>query len=681
MGKQEAGEAMRPPRLRPILSRAWLFGLVLLAWNGTADFVAAQGNSFLGGSPSHGSPGAPQKDRRNFLPRAASRAALQGEAPRIIESCSGSSVAAMPDGTMAVFLMGRGEPLHIDARKSIDGGRTWSDVEKVCDLPPGHWSGPQALVTRDGRLHFFLSRWRGEGRRPAVDRFIDLWHMAGPAVTKTAFAMVQPSSPSPLPFAGMGSLKSPSEAAGEASLKATPQVVRERAAPHWTAPQRIFEGYCGALLDAVEMPSGKIVVPFAAWVAGRPSAPPTGSNETTCVYSEDGGRSWKPSASRLTAPCHEGYNGGNYGAIEPVVLPLTNGRAWMLIRTQTGFLYESFSRDGANWSEARASQFFASNSPARLVRLPDGRIVLFWNNCQVPPRENGQGVYGGRDALHAAISEDEGKTWRGYREVYRDPLRNQTPPKTGDRGTAYPQAAATPEGRIVLVSGQGAPRRRLILVDPDWLCQTHAEDDFSRGLGAWHVFKSFGPAFRFWRDRVQGAVLVSHPEKSGGKVLQVRRPDERPGDGAVWNFPAGRKGAVSLRLCLEAGFGGASVAMGDRFFDPTDDHGEKQAMFLFPIGADGRLPGGSQLHTGRWHNVEMAWDLGAGRCRVRVDGREAGMLVHQARTDAGLSYLRLRSTAGGIDRAGLLLEKVSVDIDAQPRKSEKERVSKERVSP
>ena len=87
----------------------------------------------------------------------------------------------------------------------------------------------------------------------------------------------------------------------------------------------------------------------------------------------------------------------------------------------------------------------------------------------MPPRVDGEGVYGGRDEIHAAISDDEGLTWRGFRTFYRDPFRNETPPKDGDRGTAYPQGTCTPDGRIVVLTGQGRGKRNAIEIDPNWL--------------------------------------------------------------------------------------------------------------------------------------------------------------------------------------------------------------------
>src|SRR5439155_800553 len=160
--------------------------------------------------------------------------------------------------------------------------------------------------------------------------------------------------------------------------------------------------------------------------APSPPAPPwddpVGIWESTTYYSDDEGVSWRRSPVVLTVPVPIDYPGRHPGACEPVVLELQDGRVWMLIRNQTGHLYESFSPDGVEWSAPRPTRFPSSDSPASVVRLPGGEIVVVWNNCQAPAPRGGAFIYTGRDALHAALSPDEGKTWLGYREVYRDPL-------------------------------------------------------------------------------------------------------------------------------------------------------------------------------------------------------------------------------------------------------------------
>ncbi|HZL87314.1 MAG TPA: sialidase family protein [Pirellulaceae bacterium] len=526
-----------------------------------------------------------------------------------------SAAVTYPDGTLESFLRkSGGGKVSIVGSRSIDNGRTWLEPQEVVALDVAPWGGPMPLLDKDGELHFVIPRVRGEGRRPNVDRFIDLYHV------RSTDGRTQ-----------------------------------------WTEPQRIYEGYCGSLQQVVQLRSGRIIAPFADWLPGVPTTPPTGPSVTTAVYSDDGGKIWQRTPAKLTSPCYDGYNGGNYGACEPTILELKDGRAWMLIRTQAGVLYESFSEDGAQWPAATPSRFASSNSPAFPIRLPDGRIVMFWNNCEMPPRVGKDGVYGGRDALHAAISDDDGQSWRGFREVYRDPTRNGSPPKTGDRGTAYPHATLTKDGKIVLVSGQGENRRRRFLIDPDWLLEKRAEASFD-SLDAWHVFKGFGPAKGFWRDRVQGAQLVKHPDKPGAKALHIRRPDERDADGATWNFPAGASGTLTLRLRIEEGFGGAQISLADRFWDPCDDAGEEKSPLALLIGPSGQIGSSVVLTPGKWHTLTMTWET-TGKCTVTLDRTVAPPLKARAPIPNGLCYLRLRSLATDADLAGFLVDLATVEVD------------------
>ncbi|MBI5775600.1 MAG: exo-alpha-sialidase [Verrucomicrobia bacterium] len=520
-----------------------------------------------------------------------------------------NAAVALPDGTIESYhRRAVGGHIPILAMRSTDNGRTWTSPATLVNLSVEQWGGPMPLLDRDGELHFVIPKVRGTGRKPAIDRFIDLYH-----------------------------------------LRSTEGRTK------WSEPQRIYEGYCGALQGVFQLQSGRIIAPFADWLPGVPTAPPTGPEVTTCVYSDDGGKTWRRSPAKLTAPCHDGYNGSNYGACEPTLIELKDGRVWMLIRTQDGFLYESFSPDGVNWSPAKRSRFHSSNSPAFPVRLPDGRLVVFWNNAVNCPRVGRDGVYSGRDALHAAITSDDGKTWGGFREVYRDATRNGSPPKDGDRGTAYPHATVTKDGKILLVSGQGTDRRRRFLIDPDWLLEKSQTENFAN-LDAWHLFKGFGKPARFWRDRVQGPQLIAHPDKPGAKALHLRRPDERDADGAVWNFPAGQRGTLTLRLRLEKDFAGGQISLTDRMFEPSDDVGEKLSAFAL------KLDGSAPLEAGRWHEVELAWDTAKSTCAVRVNGKLAQTIKAAHPAPDGLSYLRLRSTASAVDTAGFLVESVKVEV-------------------
>lgn len=419
---------------------------------------------------------------------------------------------------------------------------------------------------------------------------------------------------------------------------------------------RTWRGYNGSQMEYQRLKSGRILVPHGSMIPHARAVPPTGRHETVVEYSDDGGATWKLSESRLTSPCFEGFNGSNEGACEPCFEELGDGRIWMLMRTQAGCLYESFSSDeGTTWSPAAPTRFRTSTGPANLLRHRDGRLVLAWNHCELPPRHEGEGVYGGRDALHLAISDDDGKTWRGFREIYLDHRRNDNPAANGDRGTAYPLGAFTEDGRIVILAGQGEGGRNPILVDPDWITATTAETDFRDGLAPWSVYQHTGPAKRWWRARETGCELIETPGEPGTKSLRVRRPGGKEPDTAVWNFPNGWSGELTARILLPAGSQGATVSLNDRFFDPSNPLGEERAVFRLDLKP-------ADCPAGAWHDLSLRWDLGKGSCECRLGDRLVATLPILTNTLNGISYLRLRSAAATPDPHGLVVRRVAVTI-------------------
>jgi hypothetical protein len=97
-------------------------------------------------------------------------------------------------------------------------------------------------------------------------------------------------------------------------------------------------------------------------------------------------------------------------------------------------------------------------------------------------------------------------------------------------------------------------------------------------------------------------------------VLEVASRAGLPPDGAVWNFPMGTAGTVTL----EAQGEGTGLTLAHRFYDPDDNRGETEALFCLPLP---RLPPG-------WHELKLTWDAANPRAPREV------------------SYLRLRSTCG-----------------------------------
>lgn len=426
---------------------------------------------------------------------------------------------------------------------------------------------------------------------------------------------------------------------------------------------RIWRGYNGSQMEYQQLAGGRILVPYGSMLPHARPVPPTGRHATIIQFSDDQGRTWTESDSKLTSPCYPNFNGNNEGACEPAIEALGDGRIWMLMRTQAGFLYESWSTDrGTTWTKASASRFNTSTGPPNIMRHQNGWLVVSWNNCEMPPRHQGQGVYGGRDALHIAVSADEGKTWRGFREIYLDHRRNDNPASSGDRGTAYPLGAYTATGKIVILAGQGTGGRNPILIDPQWIVQTEAHTDFSDGLQQWSVYKQHGPAARWWRARAVGCELVANPTDPSVNSLHIRHADEKSPDGAVWNFPNGWRGTLTARVMINPDYQGGRISLNDRMFDPTDDAGETLAVFGVKLGDDGSF-GTVTLTPETWHDLTLDWDLRNSRCRLQVDGEDAGVVKIKNETLNGVSYVRFRSMAHEIDRAGFLVDRVDVTID------------------
>jgi len=524
-------------------------------------------------------------------------------------------IALLADGSLiALFIREMDGMQEVSARYSKDDGLSWSETEALFGLPkePGGWGGLEALMDRDGALHlFFLNDAHtgilttGEERQkplPMDERRLDIWHIKSENGTKG-----------------------------------------------WQVPKRIWEGYTGALNSVIQLQSGRILLPFSRYTnrtwadrgEGLDAYTFMGQYDCTLVYSDDTGATWHQSPAALKVPTP---NLHAYGAVEPVVLELKDGRVWMVIRTQLGRLYESFSEDGIVWSRPRPTSLLSSDSPVGLVRLPDGRIVLLWNNCLRYPY-----ALGGRHVLHAAISEDEGRSYRGFREVVRDPRRNEPPPPRGDHGTAYPFPALTGDGNVILTTGQGEGRIAVVRFDPDWLNETHQRDDFSAGLDEWSTFGT------------KGVELVSHPHDEDAKVLWIRKIDEDWPAVAVWNFPVGVQGRLRIRLLFRSGFAGAHIGLTDHFSTPFDQEDIFYNLFNLPIDAKGKLPNGETAAADRWHILEFNWDCEKRACRIGLDDRSV-LVLPQLRESVGACYLRLRSTPEETDGAGFLVDFVECDV-------------------
>lgn len=162
--------------------------------------------------------------------------------------------------------------------------------------------------------------------------------------------------------------------------------------------------------------SGRLVQPFVRRL--QRTGAPQGHIATFVGLSDDGGRTWRVVPEEpLREPETDTFH-------EPTVVEWAPDRLLMLGRTQTGWLWESRSDDGGGtWSPPRRSNLPSSIAPAMLVNVP-GRdaIGVVWNPCveEGNPRTP-------RSVLAWSLSEDGGRTWRGYRELeHRRPRQDNS---------------------------------------------------------------------------------------------------------------------------------------------------------------------------------------------------------------------------------------------------------------
>ncbi|HML45641.1 MAG TPA: sialidase family protein, partial [Clostridia bacterium] len=266
------------------------------------------------------------------------------------------------------------------------------------------------------------------------------------------------------------------------------------------------------------------------------------------LFSDDEGESWGMSVLE-TVPRHEAlwpHRGVRWQneASEPTLAELSDGTLLLLARTSLDVLYQYVSKDGGEtWSEPSPTSFHSTLTSPQLLSLSDGRLLLFWCNTQPLPEmdheaqrpeltereKQGQGedFFTNRDACHAAISEDDGKTWRGFREIFLNEIRDRSDYRslggcanTLDKSVHQFQAVELPEGRVLLSFGQHPAARRAVIFAVDWLYETCREEDFLLGLSSvsTQVFvKSVPGQFRGKTghcslNRTHGALLMPDPD-------------------------------------------------------------------------------------------------------------------------------------------------------------------------
>ncbi len=179
----------------------------------------------------------------------------------------------------------------------------------------------------------------------------------------------------------------------------------------WTGPACVtpVPGYHVMNNDrALQLSSGRLLAPVSFCPVSCWSK--EAHYTSFCFYSDDKGESWREGEVEVDLP--------NRGAMEPGLVELRDKSVMMIIRTQLGRIYRSYSCDGGlSWADPKPMELISPESPATLKRIPlTGDLLMIWNNN--PEAETN---YGARRApLTSAISDDEGKSWRNFRNIEPD---------------------------------------------------------------------------------------------------------------------------------------------------------------------------------------------------------------------------------------------------------------------
>ena len=390
------------------------------------------------------------------------------------------------------------------------------------------------------------------------------------------------------------------------------------------------------------------------------------------VYSDDFGLTWTIRELPHTPPFEVKYpNKGlrwcKGSGSEPYAAELSENRMMMLIRSPHDNFYVSYSEDGGDsWTNPEPSTFYGTNTTPFLLRLSDGRILAFWNNTKPLPQPDhsktmppvgddvkegiGENAFTNRDAAHVAISEDGGKTFKGYREIILNPLRGNTDfryvggiSRSLDKSVHQFQAHELPYRKILLCLGQNIAAR-LVIFDLDWLLETDAYEDFVHNAlekitthtyvksVCGHSADVAGNGHCAW-NRAPGAYLVPDPEGSVLEVLNISsHHDERMYNnigGAVWNFPMSVGGKVTL--CIKIAEGNARIILTDRWYNTCDPYAAEFSPFCFELKKEDIGDG--------YVDLVLEYDCEKGIAQAYVNNKAIATVKSKMSIPTGISYL------------------------------------------
>jgi sialidase-1 len=164
----------------------------------------------------------------------------------------------------------------------------------------------------------------------------------------------------------------------------------------WETPQKLAEPWCGCIHSLIQMKNGRLVLIGQEII-------PEWRHATVAFVSDDLGKTWQRSdLIDYGVGAHD-----HAGSIEGTVVERADGSLYLLLRTESGYLWEASSENGLRWTGLQKTTIPSVTCCAQMARLADGRVALLWN---APVRHNPTNKTS-RAELSLAFSNDDARTW------------------------------------------------------------------------------------------------------------------------------------------------------------------------------------------------------------------------------------------------------------------------------
>lgn len=170
----------------------------------------------------------------------------------------------------------------------------------------------------------------------------------------------------------------------------------------WSRPQLMLHGREREIViinarNITITKTGRIIIPITYGQFG------TNPYHINMLYSDNNARTWKESSNSFA-----GINTAEAKFAEPTVAELKDGRLIMLLRTNLGHIYKSYSSDnGITWSMPECTTLVSPWTAHSIRVTKHGYIVVVYTNS-ISTNDPGYP----RNNLKCAVSYDNGETWK-----------------------------------------------------------------------------------------------------------------------------------------------------------------------------------------------------------------------------------------------------------------------------